>query len=39
MSVLDRYKVPYNELNKINPAWKEDMDHFFLMVFQILLYL
>ena len=29
MSVLDRYKVPYNELNKINPAWKEDMDHFF----------
>ena len=36
MSVLDRYKVPYNE---VGDSWKNDMDHFFLMVFQILLYL
>lgn len=29
MSVLDRYKVPYNELNKRNPAWKDGFDHAF----------
>ena len=26
MSVLDRYKVPYNE---VGDSWKNDMDHFF----------
>ena len=29
MSVLDRYKVPYDELNKINSSWKDRFDHSF----------
>lgn len=35
MSVLDRYKVPYNELNKRNPAWKEGMDHLNIIRFHL----